>query len=106
MGPAGETKKRSTPGPTRQAINFTHKKEKGIIYGNQQRDNKERPTKINTRMSERLTVMYTNADQFLNKKDELLVFIAGSEPTIIMITEVTPKAQEDPIQGPLLNIIG
>ena len=110
MGRARDSKKRSTPGAARQAITFTHEKRKrsnkGIIYGNQQRDNKERPTKKNTRMSERLTVMYTNADQFLNKKDELLVFIAGSEPTIIMITEVIPKAQENPTQIPLLNITG
>ena len=39
----------------------------------------------------KLMVLYTNADQFLNKKDELLQLIAGNEPNII-ITEVIPKA--------------
>ena len=39
-----------------------------------------------------LVVLYTNADQFLNKKDELLQLIAGNEPNIIIITEVIPKA--------------
>ena len=38
-----------------------------------------------------LSIFYTNADQFLNKTDELEMLIAGSEPDIIMITEVLPK---------------
>ena len=44
-------------------------------------------------------VLYTN-DQFLNKKDELLQLIAGNEPNIMIITEVIPKAQINPIEAP------
>jgi len=36
--------------------------------------------------------MYTNADQFINKRDDLQLFIAGDEPDIIIITEILPKA--------------
>ena len=53
-----------------------------------------------------LKVMYTNADQFLNKKDELVEFITGNEPSIIMITEIIPKAQVHPIEAPSLKIHG
>ena len=52
----------------------------------------------------KLKAMYTNADQFLNKRDEL-VEVTGNEPDI-MITEVIPKAQIKPIEEPLLNITG
>ena len=38
-----------------------------------------------------LSIFYTNADHFLNKIDDLEMLIAGSEPDIIMITEVLPK---------------
>ena len=51
-------------------------------------------------------VLYTNADQFLNKKDELLQLIAGNEPNIIIITEVIPKAQVNPIEVTMLEIEG
>ena len=50
--------------------------------------------------------MYTNADQFLNKKEDLLEFIAGNEPSVVMITEVIPKAQINPIEASALNIDG
>ena len=46
--------------------------------------------------------MYTNADQFLNKRDELVEVIRGNVPDIIR--EVIPKAQIKPIEEPLLNI--
>ena len=35
---------------------------------------------------ERLKIFYTNVDQFLNKKDELEMAIAGDGPDIILIT--------------------
>ena len=35
--------------------------------------------------------MYTNSDQFPNKKEELLTFIVDDKPDIIMITEMIPK---------------
>ena len=39
-----------------------------------------------------LNCMYTNADQLLNKIEDLKVAISGSDIDIIMITEVIPKA--------------
>ena len=50
--------------------------------------------------------LYTNADQFVNKRDDLLARIAGDEPDIIMITEVIPKSQKNPIAPALLEIDG
>ena len=41
--------------------------------------------------------MFTNADQFLNKRDDLLQYISSSAPSIILIVEVIPKAQVLPI---------
>ena len=50
--------------------------------------------------------MYTNSDQFPNKKEELLAFIVDDEPDIIMITEMIPKAQINSVLKPLLDIPG
>ena len=50
--------------------------------------------------------MYTNADQLVNKRDDLCMAIAGQEPDIILITEVIPKAQILPIDPALLAIPG
>ena len=50
--------------------------------------------------------MYTNADQFPNKKDDLLMFIAGKKVDIIMVTEMIPKQQKNVIPPSLLNING
>ena len=41
-----------------------------------------------------LKILYTNADQFPNKREELLMFIGGKEIDVIMITEMIPKAQK------------
>lgn len=49
---------------------------------------------------------YTNADQFVNKRDDLLCKIAGDEPDVILVTEVIPKSQKNPISSALLNIEG
>ena len=38
-----------------------------------------------------ITVLYTNADQFLNKINDLEMLIAGSEPDLMLITEILPK---------------
>ena len=51
-----------------------------------------------------LKVLYTNADQFVNKRNDLLVMIADDEPDIMLITEVIPKNQTNPITLALLNI--
>ena len=32
-----------------------------------------------------LDILYTNADQFLNKRNDLSMFISGNEPYIILI---------------------
>ena len=50
--------------------------------------------------------MYTNLDQFPNKKEDLLAFIVDDEPDIIMITEMIPKVQINLILKPLLDIPG
>ena len=54
----------------------------------------------------KLRCMHTNLDQFPNKKEVLLTFIVDDEPDIIMITEMIPKAQINPILMPLLDIPG
>ena len=46
-----------------------------------------------------LKCLYTNADQLVNKREELCMTIAGQEPDIILITEVVPKAQALPSDG-------
>ena len=51
-------------------------------------------------------VLYTNADQFLNKRDDLLLHIAANEPDVIMITEVLPKVQPSFISDVQLQIPG
>lgn len=50
--------------------------------------------------------MYTNADQLLNKRDLLMMEIVGNEPDLILITEVLPKAQVQPIPPARLEIPG
>ena len=46
-----------------------------------------------------LKVMYTNADQLLNKMNCLKVHVANREMDIIIVFEVIPKAQKIPFQG-------
>jgi len=38
-------------------------------------------------------VPWEYADQFLNKRNDLLMLIAGNEPDLILIAEVIPKAR-------------
>ena len=38
-----------------------------------------------------LDILYTNADQFSNKRDDLCMAITNKEPDIILITEVLSK---------------
>ena len=38
-----------------------------------------------------LKCFYTNADQFVNKRDDLLMMISDDRPDLILITEVIPK---------------
>ena len=50
--------------------------------------------------------MYTNADQFLNKHDELQMFITGNEPDIILISEVLPKSHCNSVSSSRLSLNG
>ena len=50
-------------------------------------------------------MLYTNADQLINKREDLCMRIAGAEP-VIMITEVIPKAQLLPLSPALLSVDG
>ena len=42
----------------------------------------------------------------MNKRDDLIMFIANDSPDVILITEVIPKKQVNPITQALLNIDG
>ena len=57
----------------------------------------------NRQTSGNIKVLYTNADQFPNKKDDLLMFIAGKKVDIIMVTEMIPKQQKNVIPPSLLK---
>ena len=60
--------------------------------------------KVEKSISKQLKILYTNADQFVNKRDNLLMTIAHDKPDVIMITEVIPKCQINPINKALLKI--
>ena len=49
-------------------------------------------------------MLYTNIDQFLNKRDDLCMLIAGNEPDLILLSEVIPKAQVIPISPATLSL--
>jgi len=50
-------------------------------------------SKVSVAVNKSLKVLYTNVDQFLNKRDLLLAQITGNfTPDIIIITEMLPKA--------------
>ena len=51
-----------------------------------------------------LKILYTNVDQFVNKRDELLNMISDDVPDIIFVTEVIPKAQVNPIPLSLISL--
>lgn len=53
-----------------------------------------------------MKVLYTNADQFINKRDDLCMLIADQEPHLMLLTEIIPKAQVFPISAALLAIPG
>ena len=56
--------------------------------------------------NKRLKVLYTNADQLVNKREDLCMCITNNEPDVILITEVIPKAQVCPIDPALLTVPG
>ena len=51
-----------------------------------------------------LKFLYTNADQLVNKRNDLEMMIEDDKPDIMMITEVIPKGQVNPITRVLLDI--
>ena len=53
-----------------------------------------------------LKCMYSNVDQLLNKMEDLRLIIAVDQPDIILLTEIIPKAQKNPIHETLLDIEG
>ena len=58
------------------------------------------------RRLEHIKTLYTNADQLVNKLDDLLLIIAQESPELIAITEVIPKAQVHPLGKATLSIPG
>ena len=55
---------------------------------------------------EGLDILYTNIDQFLNKRDDFSLAIAGNEPDIILITEILPKARCETLSSARLSLEG
>ena len=53
-----------------------------------------------------MSVLYSNVDQLVNKRHELLLLIAGAEPDIIMLTEIIPKAQTLPLSPAVISLPG
>ena len=53
----------------------------------------ENPSSASESVGNKMRVLYTNADQFLNKRDLLLAQLANDHPPdIIIITEMLPKS--------------
>ena len=50
-----------------------------------------------------MKVLHTNANQFFNKREDLLMFLQGNNPDIIMITEMIPKQQKNKIPLAMLH---
>ena len=51
-------------------------------------------------------MFYTNADQFINKRDLLQVQIASKIPDLILITEILPKVHNCSIHSTLFALPG
>ena len=84
-----------------------------MIYNGRGKNNEEKRQNIMVGRLEKLRrgctglkYLYTNADQLLNKIEDLKMTIANDEPDVIMITEVIPKAQKNSIFDVQLKIDG
>ena len=112
------TKKRDELGEIHQAMipdqsktsstNVREHKTRRIFLNN---DNNNKANELNKNAKniiskEGLKFFYTNADQFVNKRDDLQMLIADDKPDIMMITEVIPKGQINPIKQTLLDVEG
>ena len=61
----------------------------------------------NKKGNNKIRVLYANADQFLNKRNLLLVQIAGNiHPDIIIICEIVPKAPNAVVDLSLIALPG
>ena len=67
-------------------------------------DNKDERSKAV--LGKDLKFLYTNADQLVNKRKDLEMLIADDKPDVMLITEVIPKNQVNPIGEELLEIDG
>ena len=81
------------PSETSQAITssvskITNGGDVGATLDIHTREIRGKTRNMDARTGRKLKVIYTNADQFLNKREDLVTVIAGDEPDIIMITEV------------------
>ena len=108
MGRSWVTKKRTTPDEISQAITSTvsdinNVRDTETNCDIDTREFRRKTINMDATSGRNLKVMYTKADQFLNKRDDLVTCIADDEPDIIMITEVIPKAQINPIEVQLLQ---
>ena len=54
----------------------------------------------------KLKVLYTNTDQFLNKRDYLCMLICNDVPNLILLTKIIPKAQKLQMSLALLHVPG
>ena len=54
----------------------------------------------------KLDILYTNADQLLNKMDDLSTLIAGDEPDLILISEILPKRSINSLSSARLSLYG
>ena len=50
--------------------------------------------------------MYTNADQYLNKRNEMKALIALNQPDVIGITEIKPKVPRYKVEESEIAIEG
>jgi len=63
------------------------------------------PSKVSSNtIVKNLHVLYTNADQFINKHDLLTAQIAGKNPDIIFISEMLPNVTSTNISLALFTI--
>ena len=90
-----QSKKRVELGVIHQTINSETTQEEVVI--NTKDNGKHQANKYKRISNNNITCFYTNADQFVNKKEELVSAIADEKPDIILITEVIPKNQTHPI---------
>ena len=91
MESVGHSKKRSSLGKNHQAEII----DRATATNNERDMTSVIPNILPNYSDSGLEYLYTNADQLLNKIEELKMHIADDEPDVIIITEVIPKAQKN-----------